>query len=774
MAAGQMALDVLVRLRDLMSGPLRRLSGTVRGFTNLAGRIGVVGAAIAGISFMAPIAGAAEFQQQLLDMAGTAELTGAAAFKFIDDQKTRFEDLALATGQASDGIASAVANMYAAGLDGALIDGAIDDIAKVSTAANAATADIAAVATSSMMTLGVPADQIEKVLAMLVTSGKLGAFELKDMARYFPSLTSQVAKFGVKGQEAVGFLGAALQIARKGTSDPAEAANNLKNFLSKILAPATVKNFKDMGVDIEAVMQDAATKGINPIEAVLQKVMKLTGVSENQIAEMMAKAKANGLQGAEALDAVREQLVQIAGAGGLGELFQDQQVMDFLIPFMANVDEYKAIRDKMDQADSSVIDADFETQMKGLNRQLKTFREIGTQGIREVGLAFGEWLPQINGYLKAGLDQLRAWNKETDGGVHKALSFAGAGVLLGGALGVIGFVLPPVIAGLRLVLSPLWLTGKGALRLAAYFYRAAAGSIALQSSLAAMNGVKLSWLGRLGVGLRGILFAIPGISWVAGGLISAFSAIGAAAATVTAPVWGLIAAIVAAVAAIGVAVWRYWEPISNFIGGFSEVIWNAVTDMMNALADFAGWVDSQVIDFYGMFGIDVPGIRAQLADARGTVEAWWTSLKSWASGLDLWEGIKSMFTMKDYSDEMETGFRDAGAKAAQAMVDAVKGKVEDLVAWFGGIGARIVDAVGNIDLSSVISWPSWSNRPQWLGGTGGVQPQQMPQQPANNNMEASVDVTVRAESGTSVTSANANSKGKGKATVNTGKAVGMP
>ena len=43
----------------------------------------------------------------------------------------------------------------------------------------------------------------------------------------------------------------ALQIARKGTADPAEAANNLKNFLSKIAAPATIKNFKDAGVDYE-------------------------------------------------------------------------------------------------------------------------------------------------------------------------------------------------------------------------------------------------------------------------------------------------------------------------------------------------------------------------------------------------------------------------------------------------------------------------------------------------------------------------------------------
>ncbi|AJY46479.1 hypothetical protein TM49_13600 [Martelella endophytica] len=765
-----MTLDVLVRLRDLMSGPLRRLSGAVRGFTGLAGRIGIIGAAVAGISFMAPIAGAADFQQKLLDMAGTAELTGAAAFKFTEQQKARFEDLALATGQTSDGIASAVANMFAAGLDGALIDGAIDDIARVATAANASTDDIAAVATSSMMTLGVPADQIEKVLAMLVTSGKLGAFELKDMARYFPSLTSQVAKFGVKGQEAVGFLGAALQIARKGTSDPAEAANNLKNFLSKILAPATVKNFKDMGVDIQAVMQDAATKGINPIEAVLQKVMKLTGVSENQIADMMEAAKANGLEGAEALDAVREQLVQIAGAGGLGELFQDQQVMDFLIPFMANVDEYKAIRDKMAEADGSIIDADFDTQMQGLNRQLITFREIGTQAVREVGMAFGEWLPAINTHLKAGLDQLRAWNEETNGGGREALRLGGAGVLLGGALGVIGFVLPPVIAGLRLILSPLWLAGKGALRLALYFYRAAAGSIGLQSSLAGMNGMKLSWLGRLATGFRGILFAIPGLSFLFEGLMAVMAAIGGALAGITAPIWALIAAIVAAVAAIGVAVWHYWEPISNFIAGFASVIWDAVGDVMGALSDFAGWVGGQVVDLAAFFGVDTAAISSELAEARAVVEGWWNELTGWFSGLDLWGSIKSVFTMKDYSDEMEAGFRDSGARAAQAMVDAVKGTIDELVSWFGNIGSRILSAIGSIDISSLISWPSWENRPKWMGGTGGATAQQAAPVAANGNFNG--EITVKAEPGTAVTHSSAKTSGDVK--LNTGRAVGMP
>ncbi len=98
-------------------------------------------------------------------------------------------------------------------------------------------------------------------LGGLVTAGKLGSFELKDMARYFPTLTSQMAKFGVTVASRE-LPCAALQIARKGTSDPAEAQTT-EELLVEDPGAATIKNFKDAGVDIEAVMKDAATKGIN-------------------------------------------------------------------------------------------------------------------------------------------------------------------------------------------------------------------------------------------------------------------------------------------------------------------------------------------------------------------------------------------------------------------------------------------------------------------------------------------------------------------------------
>lgn len=462
MSGRNMTLDVLVRLKDNLSGPLRRLKGNLQGLTSFVKKIGVLGTAISAISFMGPINEAASFQQQLIDIAGTAELSGRAAFAFVDQARGKYEDLALAIGQHSDTIAAGVGQMIAAGVDQSIIDGSIRDIGRAATAANAEFADMASIAQAAAINLKLPADRMGDALGALVVAGKEGSFELKDMAKNFAQLTPQVAKFGVTGREAIDFLGAGLQIAMKGASDPAQAANNFRNFLSKALAPDTVKRFKDMGVDIQAVMLDATAKGINPLEAMLQKVSVLTGVNEKAIAKYMATAKAQGLEGADALAFVREQLEAIGAAGQISKLFGDQQVLDFVVPFMANIDEYKRIKEKVAAATGAAIDDDFATQMEGLNRQRIRFREIGTQATRIVGFAFGQWMPIINDHLETALRWVRELDASTGGWVSQLLTMGGGVLIAVAALGALGVVLPIVGAGLGalaalagVILSPL-------------------------------------------------------------------------------------------------------------------------------------------------------------------------------------------------------------------------------------------------------------------------------------------------------------------------------
>lgn len=447
MANSDMKVDILVSLKDRVSASLGKLKANMERVGAAMRKIGAATAIISAISFMGPLNEAAAFQQQLLDIAGTAELTGSAAFKFVDEAKAKYEAMALEIGQTSETIAAGAGKMIAAGLDVEDVHASLKDIGEAATAANASFDDMAGVATAMMQNLKVPADQVRDSLGALVSAGKLGSFELKDMAREFPNLTSQVSKFGVTGREAVNFLGSGLQVAMKGAADTSIAANNFSNFLAKALAPRTVKNFEKLGVDIQKVMLDAATKGINPLEAILSKVRQISGVSQKEIDGYMAKAKANGLAGAEALSYVRNELEKIGAAGKISEIFGDQQVLDFVVPALANADTFKAIKAQVASATGAMTDADFETQMQGLNVQKRMLTEIGTQFSREWGLAFGTWLPVINTGLTTLLKSFRDIDAASGGWLKKALGFGAGMVLLATAIGAIGFILPVITAG---------------------------------------------------------------------------------------------------------------------------------------------------------------------------------------------------------------------------------------------------------------------------------------------------------------------------------------
>lgn len=660
-----MALSVLVRLKDRLSGKLGKLQSRLSAFGKLAAKLGAVGLVAGGISFLGPIQSAAAFQQELLDIALTADQVGNKAFAFADKAGDAYETLSLKVGQASRIITEGAGELVAAGLSVGVVNQSIGTIGRSATAANAAFSDMASVSRALIQTLKTSPDDLADSLGGLVVAGKQGAFELKDMARFFPQLTSQVSKFNLQGREASDTLGALLQIARKGTSDPSIAANNLNNFLSKALAPITKKNFEKAGVDIEAVLLDAVSKGINPIEAMIEKIQSVTGVSDKLVNKYLGQAKSLGLEGAEAIDHVRESLEKIGGASKLGELFGDLQVLDFLVPMLANIEEYKRIKDAISSADASVIDDDFETQIKGLNRQLEIFKELGVQVGREFGSVMGQSLAYINPLLTSLLNGYRALNAASDGLIGKGLALAAGLLSLTTVIGALSFLVPVVTAG--------W----AALAVAAGF--------------------------------------VAGLSLP-------------------------IIALIAAVAGLATAIYAYWTPIKEFAIGFSSVVGSALGEASFAMSDFIGQMNAfafnKALDFAELIGFDRSALQESfnqglqmLRQFGSDVVSFFVSLPSaigdWASGL---------FNTSEYTEEAKAGFRNAGEQAGQAMVDAVKGAINGLVDWFTSLPSRILAAVGNIDLSSLISWPSL---PSWLGGGSADETTTSQVTPSNDNVKLS-------------------------------------
>jgi TP901 family phage tail tape measure protein len=419
---------------------------------------------------------------------------------------------------------------------------------------------------------------------------------------------------------------------------------------------------------------------INSNDAI--KNFKEAGIDIQQV---LKDAKANGTDPLEAsLRAINTAL------GGdlsrLGELFADAQVQKGLIPLLTGLEDYIRLRDEAARADG-VISTDFARMMQTSVEQIKQF-QIAMQNFQTgVGAALVPVLGSVAGALKPVLEAATALVT-----AFPRLS----GSLIAVTAGFVG--LKAALAGL----SFLGLMGRGGALTALSFAvntlggslmrlkTGASGMIALQTALASMEGLKMTGLQTAVAGLRGMALAVPGVS----GLATAMTAVGAALAAVSAPVWGTIAVAVAAVAAAAYSLWKYWDRISSFASGFASVL---LTQLQPA------------------FAASEPVMRPLAGLGRAIGDGFsWASLKLQEFGI--WIG--SFFSREVLSEGQKAAYAQAGADLANAMIEAIKSAFNGLLAWFSTLPSRIVAAIGSIDVSGLIKWPSM---PSWLGG-GSTEP----------------------------------------------------
>ena len=137
--------------------------------------------------------------------------------------------------------------------------------------------DLGSVALALKDNLQIGEDGFEGALNMLAYAGKRGQFEIRDMAKWLPSLSPSFQALGVTGKEAVAEIGAALQIARKGAGSNDEAANNFRNFLAKLTAPETLKGFEKAGIDLKKSMMNLREQGMTPMQSMLSIITDYMG-----------------------------------------------------------------------------------------------------------------------------------------------------------------------------------------------------------------------------------------------------------------------------------------------------------------------------------------------------------------------------------------------------------------------------------------------------------------------------------------------------------------
>lgn len=428
--------------------------------------------------------------------------------------------------------------------------------------------------------------------------------------------------------------------------------------------------------DAATKRQRAAFKALGFDMKALQKNMQADGIGTvMQVFEAIQKLP-------------REQRTSV-----ISELFGDEARA--LAPLLENLDlireNYAAVADEAKTAGS--VQREFEQRSKTTANALRRLRTAMENIAISIGSAITPALADmadnfapIAGHIA---DLVARFPRLTQAVVGTVAALAAL------RIGLIGLQ----FIGLNLK-GALLTAALGITRIGGAATAAARNAVALQVALGAMSGQKLTGFQTMTTALRGMALAVPGVTAIGGAL----TAVGTALAAISAPAWGMIAVGVAAVAAAGALMWKYWDRISSVVGGVAKRIGEELAPALE--------LAKPMLRPYVEIGKLIGEGFSYAAEKIGEFAGW----------------IGSFFSREVLSDEQKAGFERAGYDVADRMINAIKAKIGELIDWFRSLPGKIVDAIGSIDIGSLIKWPSL---PSWAGG-GSAQPAT----PANDNPPA--------------------------------------
>lgn len=598
---------------------------------------------------------AIDFKDQVNDIAITGGF-GEAEEKRLGDV---MRGAALKWNQTQSEVAKGTAVLIAGGISSAKeLEAYAPTMAKFATATRASMDDLGSVAIALNDNLGIGAAGLERSMNMLAFAGKSGQFELADMAKWLPQLTPQFAALGITGERAVAEIGASLQIARRGAGSNDEAANNFKNFLSKLTAPETLKAFEKAGIDLQGSMRNLVSKGLSPAQAMVSILTQKLGTKAPAAAAEYKKAldKTDAKEREAALSRLDE-------AYKLGELFADMQVLSFIRPALANQGDQASIqKGSIDAADKGVGDADWKKRMESPREQLKALNI----NLSELGITVGSvLLPALVDVTKAVIPVVQSF--ATWAGENPAIIKGVVGLVAGLLAGKLAFI--GLAYGANLVVSPfvaltttvtslsakwtllraMWQMGKFT-PLVTGLPRIGSGLVTvLRFSGMFVRGIAMAFGAPLVMAARGLLMLgkVLGGTLLFGLKLAGQTVLWLGRALLMNPI-GLL---VTGIALSAYLIYRYWEPIKGFFRG----LWGEIKAGFNGeLSGITGLIlnFSPVGLFYrafagvmSYFGVELPakftdfggmiisglvnGISNALSSARESITGVGTSIKSW-------------------------------------------------------------------------------------------------------------------------------------------------
>ncbi|GDW74019.1 phage minor tail protein [Escherichia coli] len=570
------------------------------------------------------------FQDKMIDMSITAKYDN----KTRDALAGQIKGWALKYNQYQDKLQEAVGSLISDNIDNVSDIGFLmPDIARAATATRTSAQDWAKVAAVWQNSLKGAARDFGAVQNIMAYAGDQGSFEIPDQVKWMQSLAPMMAGIA-SGKEAVAEIGASLQIAKIGAGSTDEAANNFKNFLTKIFARDTQKQFADLGIDLQGSIASYKAAGISPIEGMLSVIERyLNAKSPEALAGFKSAMKIKN-------DTARDEALQaLAKNFGLGDMFADMQVMAFIRPMLANMDRYREIRaGALRAADNDLLASAYDQRLKSPLEATKTLMVSS----RDLAITLGDQLApsfiSLTQELLPLIQGAKHWvatHPQFVSGAFKLIS-----ALLAIKIATVGLKL-----GLNLLISPFVSVWKNAVLLRANW---------LRLSLALGQGGKLRWLvtgfsavargartlsGVLSGGLvRGIMLAGRAVLWIGRALMM-----------------NPIGLVITAVAAAAYLIYRNWGAVSGWFkqrwADIQEAFNGGIVGIGKLLINWspAGLLCKAFAAALKYLGVDLP---AKFTDFGGHlvdglingIKNKWESLKSSVTGMG--DSISGWFSEK--------------------------------------------------------------------------------------------------------------------------------
>ena len=650
------------------------------------------------------------FQDKMIDMSITAKYDN----KTRDALAGQIKGWALKYNQYQDELQEAVGSLISDNIDNVSDIGFLmPDIARAATATRTSAQDWAKVAAVWQNSLKGAARDFGAVQNIMAYAGDQGSFEIPDQVKWMQSLAPMMAGIA-SGKEAVAEIGASLQIAKIGAGSTDEAANNFKNFLTKIFARDTQKQFADLGIDLQGSIASYKAAGISPIEGMLSVIERyLNAKSPEALAGFKSAMKIKN-------DTARDEALQaLAKNFGLGDMFADMQVMAFIRPMLANMDRYREIRaGALRAADNDLLASAYDQRLKSPLEATKALMVSS----RDLAITLGDQLApsfiSLTQELLPLIQGTKHWvatHPQFVSGAFKLIS-----ALLAIKIATIGLKL-----GLNLLISPFVSVWKNAVLLRANW---------LRLSLALGQGGKLRWLvtgfsavargartlsGVLSGGLvRGIMLAGRAVLWIGRALMM-----------------NPIGLVITAVAAAAYLIYRNWGAVSGWfkqrwadiqeafnggIVGIGKLLinWSPTGLLYKAFAAalkyFGVALPAKFTDFGGhLIDVLINGIKNKWGSLKSSVTGMGDSISSWFK--QRWADIQEAFNggivgtgkllinwspagllykafaaaLKYLGVDLPAKFTDFGGHLVDGLINGIKNKWESLKSSVTGMGDSI-------------------------------------------------------------------------------------